>query len=83
MKLSVHIKGEILAIPCGKGTETVRAIGELAVKRYTKLKSAGQPLSDAILEIRKTSGGAILDQDDTVKDVLDDNDFITISTSLN
>lgn len=78
MKLSVHIKGDVIAVPCGKGTEHVKAIGELSLKRYAKLKTGGKPLTDQIVEIRKTNGGAILDQDDVIKDVLDDNDFITI-----
>jgi len=30
-------------------------------------------------EVRKTKGGAILDPDDLVKDVLDDNDYVSIS----
>ena len=29
-------------------------------------------------EIRKTRGGALLDGDDTIKTVLDDNDFVSV-----
>jgi len=81
MKLSVHIRGEIIAVPCGKGLETIKWLGEQALKRFAKLKPTGDALSltaDQILETRKTNGGALLDSDDQVKDVLDDNDFITI-----
>ena len=79
MKLSVHIKGEVLALAFGKGTDTIRSIGESALARYTKLKCNGQLLQDKVVEIRKTNGGALLDQDDTIKDVLDDNDFVSLS----
>ena len=33
---------------------------------------------EVINDIRKTVGGAILDPEDLIKDVLDDNDFISI-----
>ena len=33
---------------------------------------------EVINDIRKTVGGAILDPEDQIKDVLDDNDFISI-----
>lgn len=78
MKLSVHLKGEILAVPCGKGNDSVKHLGETALKRYAKLKSQAETVNDKIQEIRRTNGGAIIDQDDLVKDVLDDNDFVTI-----
>ena len=38
--------------------------------------------SEAVHDIRKTVGGAILDPEDKIFDVLDDNDFITIGESL-
>ena len=31
-----------------------------------------------ISEIRKTKGGAILDPDDVLSDILDDNDFVSV-----
>lgn len=81
MKLSVHIRGEVIAVPCGKGTDTIRHLGEQALKRYTKLRASSSPTSDQIQEIRKKHGGAILDPDDAIKDVLDDNDFVQICKS--
>ena len=83
MKLSVHLKGEILAVPCGKGNDSVKHLGETALKRYAKLKSQAETVNDKIQEIRRTNGGAIIDQDDLVKDVLDDNDFVTIGKTSN
>lgn len=82
MKLSVHLNGEILAIPCGKGAGTVRTIGETAIQRYVKLKSGTQLGVERVAEIRKSKGGAILDPDDIIKDILDDNDFVTIGMFL-
>ena len=83
MKLSVHLKGEILAVPCGNGNDSVKHLGETALKRYAKLKSQAETVNDKIQEIRRTNGGAIIDQDDLVKDVLDDNDFVTIGKTCN
>ena len=48
--------------------------------RYLKLKppSFVPNREEVINDIRKTKGGAILDPEDLIKDVLDDNDFISI-----
>ena len=48
--------------------------------RYLKLKppSYVPNREEVINDIRKTVGGAILDPEDQIKDVLDDNDFISI-----
>ncbi|XP_064457768.1 histidine ammonia-lyase-like isoform X2 [Ornithodoros turicata] len=80
MKVSVRIRGEWLAVPCRDGKQTVYWLGEEALRRYMKLK----PVSymdgrvETIFEIRKTRGGAILDGDDVLKNVLDDNDFVSV-----
>ena len=37
---------------------------------------------EVINDIRKTVGGAILDPEDLIKDVLDDNDFISIGNII-
>lgn len=39
-------------------------------------------LLDTVQEVRKTRGGAILDPDDLIVDVLDCNDFVSISMFL-
>ena len=48
--------------------------------RYNKLKpcSVHVERQEQVLEIRKTRGGALLDVDDSVKTVLDDNDFVSV-----
>jgi histidine ammonia-lyase len=50
------------------------------LRRYLKLKppSFVPNREEQVLDIRKTAGGAILDPEDIVKDVLDDNDFVSI-----
>lgn len=62
---------------------TVRWLGQQAVSKYEKLMQNKLEKSDEIQhcveEVRKTRGGAILDPDDLVNDVLDNNDFVTIS----
>lgn len=78
MKLSVYIRGEIIAIPCGSGTDSVKTLGELAIRKYSKLKPTSSTSPQDILEIRRRNGGAVLDPEDAIKDVLDDNDFVTV-----
>ena len=62
------------------GNKKIRWLGEEALTRYLKLKppSYVPNREEVINDIRKTVGGAILDPEDLIKDVLDDNDFISI-----
>ena len=80
MKVSVRVRGEWFAVPCNKGLSTVRWLGEEALRKYHKIKpeSVHVEKEETVYEIRKTQGGAILDIDDLIKDVLDDNDFVSI-----
>ena len=60
---------------------TFRWIGQEALRRYYKSKAdcAHLPVKEGeVFEIRKTRGGAILDQDDVIKNILDDNDFVSV-----
>ncbi|GFO42757.1 histidine ammonia-lyase [Plakobranchus ocellatus] len=77
MKLSVRVRGDWFAVPC-KGGDTIRWLGEEALRRYYKKKAASGADGEKVHEVRKTKGGALLDFDDSVKDVLDDNDFVTV-----
>jgi len=78
MKLSVRVRGDWFAVPY-KPSDTVRAIGEDAVRRYHKIKKhSGGICKEKVCEVRKAKGGALLDFDDKIKDVTDDNDFITV-----
>ena len=61
----------------GKGT--IRWLGEEALRRFQRLgPSTHVPIRNEIVsEVRKTRGGAILDPQDIIRDVLDDNDFVS------
>jgi histidine ammonia-lyase len=61
---------------------TVGWLGEESVRRYNKLQrqdgiKENREL-EKVQEVRKTRGGVILDPDDSIRDVLDDNDFATV-----
>ena len=62
------------------GKESMRWLGDEALRRYLKLKppSYVPNRQEVVLDIRKTVGGAICDPEDIIEDVLDDNDFISI-----
>ncbi|XP_054163197.1 histidine ammonia-lyase-like [Oppia nitens] len=83
MKISVRVRGEWFAVPCIQtDKQTVRWLSEESLKRYLKLKPSCHvpnvsPL-ETVYEIRKTKGGAILDPDDLIVNVLDDNDFVSV-----
>lgn len=84
MKLSVRIRGEWFAVPCiDASDQTIRWLGAEALRRYQKLKPATHvpDTEETIYEIRKTQGGAILDPDDFIDDVLDDNDFVSVGNN--
>ena len=58
-------------------------LGEESVRRYSKLQKQDDNTkenrdSQNVQEVRKTRGGVILDPDDHIRDVLDDNDFVTV-----
>lgn len=56
---------------------TISWLATEAIRRYSRRKSPTSALRQAA-EVRKTRGGALLDVEDDVVDVLDDNDFIDI-----
>jgi histidine ammonia-lyase len=62
---------------------TVQWLGEESVRRYSKLQKQDDGAKEKrerekVQEVRKTRGGVILDPDDRLREVLDDNDFVTI-----
>lgn len=77
MKLSVRIRGDWFAVPC-KGTEKVAWLGEETLRRYYRNKGSAGYAQDKVYEVRKAKGGAILDSGDAIKDVMDDDDFVTV-----
>ncbi|KAG8226687.1 hypothetical protein J437_LFUL005502, partial [Ladona fulva] len=87
MKISVRVRGDWLQVPCKDGKINVRWLGEEALKRYQKLRwggdvgpadEEGKVREEKVQEVRKTRGGVILDPDDLVKEILDDNDFVSV-----
>ena len=80
MKVSVRIRGEWLAVPCGNGDNKVVWLGQESLKRYAKLlqQEGNSKTNEKIVSIRKTRGGAILEPSDLIKDVLNDEDFISV-----
>ncbi|XP_077538397.1 histidine ammonia-lyase-like isoform X1 [Haemaphysalis longicornis] len=80
MKVSVRVRGEWLAVPCRDGRQTVRWLGEEALRRYMKLKPSSylDGRTEKVFQIRKTRGGAIIDGDDVIRNVLDDNEFLSV-----
>ncbi|RWS07028.1 histidine ammonia-lyase-like protein [Dinothrombium tinctorium] len=82
MKISVRVRGEWFAVPCNSASKmTVKSLAMEAVKKYEKLRPKSCPLPhkiESIAEIRKTRGGAILDPDDYIINVLDNNDYVSV-----
>lgn len=84
MKISVRVRGEWFAVPCVQiDKQTIRWLSEEALKRYFKLKPSSHvpDKAETVFEVRKTKGGAILDPDDLIVNVLDDNDFVSVGMS--
>lgn len=77
MKLSVRVRGDWFAVPC-KGNERLQWLGEETLRRYYKSRGGSGCAEEKVYEVRKAKGGAILDPDDLIKDVLDDDDFVTV-----
>lgn len=61
---------------------TFRWLGEEAIRRCHKHRPDIVQEMDEIAYMRRSKGGALLDNDDTLKQVLDDNDFVSVGTSL-
>ncbi|XP_077373817.1 histidine ammonia-lyase isoform X1 [Festucalex cinctus] len=80
-RFTVHVRDEWLAVPCRDSSSTIRWLGHEALKRYTKNKPDNggiQALKDTRFVVRRCQGLGLLDADDTVDDVLDDNDFVEL-----
>ncbi|KAA0183679.1 hypothetical protein HAZT_HAZT008272 [Hyalella azteca] len=96
MKVSVRVRGEWLAVPCGDGEHDIAWLGREAVGRYHKTLNRSVPRgthdsnhkaqaaeqvsesSAVVAAVRKTRGGALLAPSDLIKDVLDDEDFVSV-----
>ncbi|XP_006031838.1 histidine ammonia-lyase isoform X4 [Alligator sinensis] len=80
-RYTVHVRGEWLAVPCQAGTNTIRWLGEEAVRRYMKNKpdNGGFASVEAVnFFVRRCKGRGLLDHDDAVEGVLEDNEFVEV-----
>ncbi|GAA6224005.1 histidine ammonia-lyase [Lates japonicus] len=81
-RFTVHIRDEWLAVPCRDTTSTIRWLGQEALKRYIKNKPDNggiTALKDTRFVVRRCQGLGLLDADDTIEDVLEDNDFVELA----
>ncbi|XP_068579931.1 histidine ammonia-lyase [Cebidichthys violaceus] len=81
-RFTVHIRDEWLAVPCRDTTNTIRWLGHEALKRYMKNKPDNggiTALKDTRFVVRRCQGLGLLDADDTIEDVLEDNDFVELA----
>uniref|UniRef100_A0AAY5LAL0 Histidine ammonia-lyase n=1 Tax=Esox lucius TaxID=8010 RepID=A0AAY5LAL0_ESOLU len=81
-RYTIHIRDEWLTVPCRDSTYTIQWLGHEALKRYTKNKPDNGGIKKAVTDIkffaRRCQGQGLLDEDDTIEDVLEDNDFVEI-----
>ncbi|XP_019935106.2 histidine ammonia-lyase [Paralichthys olivaceus] len=81
-RFTVHIRDEWLAVPCRDTTNTIQWLGLEALKRYIKNKPDNGGITavkDTRFVVRRCQGLGLLDADDTIEDVLEDNDFVEIA----
>ncbi|KAK5867151.1 hypothetical protein PBY51_011667 [Eleginops maclovinus] len=81
-RFTVHIRDEWLAVPCRDATNTIQWLGQEALKRYIKNKPDNGGFKDvknARFVVRRCQGLGLLDTDDTIEDVLEDNDFVELA----
>lgn len=80
-RFTVHIRGEWLTVPCRDTTNTIQWLGLESLKRYIKNKPDNggiTTLKDTRFVVRRCQGQGLLDADDTIEDVLEDNDFVEL-----
>ncbi|KAK0130604.1 Histidine ammonia-lyase [Merluccius polli] len=80
-RFTVHIRDEWLAVPCRDAANTIQWLGLEALKRYVKNKPDNGGIAevkDARFVVRRCQGQGLLDADDTIEDVLEDNDFVEL-----
>ncbi|XP_069019388.1 histidine ammonia-lyase [Embiotoca jacksoni] len=81
-RFTVHIRDEWLAMPCRDTSNTIQWLGQEALKRYVKNKPDNggiNAVKDTRFVVRRCQGLGLLDADDTIEDVLEDNDFVEIA----
>lgn len=80
-RFTVHVRDEWLTVPCKDPSYTIQWLGLEAIKRYTKNKPDNggiKSVKDISFVARRCQGQGLLDPDDTIEDVLEDNDFVEL-----
>ncbi|XP_051916570.1 histidine ammonia-lyase-like [Hippocampus zosterae] len=81
-RFTVHVRDEWLTVPCRDSSSSIRWLGQEALKRYMKNKPDDggiAALKDTRFVARRCQGLGLLDADDTIDDVLEDNDFVELA----
>ncbi|XP_033824545.1 histidine ammonia-lyase [Periophthalmus magnuspinnatus] len=81
-RFTVHVRDEWLAIPCRDTKNTIQWLGLEVLKRYIKNKPDNGGITsvkDTRFVVRRCQGLGLLDADDTIEDVLEDNDFVELA----
>ncbi|KAM7414861.1 hypothetical protein PAMA_019604 [Pampus argenteus] len=81
-RFTIHIRDEWLAVPCRDTTNNIRWLGQEALKRYMKNKPDNGGITavkDTRFVVRRCQSLGLLDADDTIDDVLEDNDFVELA----
>uniref|UniRef100_A0A671U480 Histidine ammonia-lyase n=1 Tax=Sparus aurata TaxID=8175 RepID=A0A671U480_SPAAU len=81
-RFTVHIRDEWLAVPCRDTTNTIQWLGQESLKRYIKNKPDNGGITavkDTRFVVRRCQSLGLLDADDTIEDVLEDNDFVELA----
>lgn len=81
MKLSVRFNDKWFVVSCGEGGNTIQWLIEETIRRSEgTAKSEKSPLMAQRYQAVLAQGGAILDPNDAINEVLNDNDFLHISS---
>ncbi|MED6235892.1 hypothetical protein ATANTOWER_001650 [Ataeniobius toweri] len=81
-RFTVHIRDEWLAVACRDTSNTIQWLGQEALKRYIKNKPDNGGIGsvkETRFIVRRCQGSGLLDPDDTIDDVLEDNDFVELA----
>lgn len=81
MKLSVRFNDKWFVVSCGEGGNTIQWLIEETIRRSEgTARSEKSPLMAQRYQAVLAQGGAILDPNDAINELLNDNDFLHISS---
>ena len=80
MRLYVRFNDKWFVVPCGEGHNTVQWLIEETIRRSEGAAGSKKaPLTAQNFEAGLAKGGAMLDPNDAISEVLDTNDFVHLS----